>query len=233
MTILTADEVRAVGGFDSAFDGLWADVLAVADRVHDTADTERAWAWQHLLLAAANFKTHAKLFPPPLSAAPRVPAQPRADALDVPIADGPLALKAEDPATWRKLSAGLTGLSVPRTTTVLAALWPDRHVIIDWRALSAAIGLAGGRCGREGLPVEPDSTDRAEMSWQNYGWYRGAVLDCAAQIHLPPVAVERALYKLGDECPGISWAAYGQRIAAAISGALRSAPASPREPVAS
>ena len=177
MTILTAAEVRAAGRFESAFDGLWADVLAIADRVHDTADSERAWAWHHLLLAAANFKTHAKLFPPALPAAPRALTRPRADVLDVPTAGGSLALNAEDPATWRTLSAGVKRDSGCR---VRLRCWrpcgPTGTRSSTGGQLSAAIGLTGSRCGWEGLPVEPDSTDRVVMSWQNYGWYRDTVL---------------------------------------------------------
>jgi hypothetical protein len=148
---------------------LWADVQLIADRVHATKGEERACAWHHLLLAVANFKTQATLFPPALpdgSASPH-----RQDALRVPLASGALKLRAEDPPTWPALS-GMTGLREPRATTLLSALWPGRHVVMDWRAPSAAVALAGARLGWDQSLAGPDSTERAERSWESYTWYR-------------------------------------------------------------
>jgi hypothetical protein len=124
-------------------------------------------------------------------------------ALEVPIVGGTLEVRAEDPATWRKLSAGVGGLRVPRTTAVLSALWPDRHAIMDWHALLAAIALAGTRLGWDHSLADPESTDRALVSWDGYSWYREVVLECVGHVNRPPVAVERALYQLGRESPDL------------------------------
>ncbi len=107
-----------------------------------------------------------------------------------------------------------------RATTVLSALWPGRHVITDWRALSAAAALAGARDGWDQVPdpVEPEGTDPLQVKWDTYPWYRKAVLDCAAQEGLLPIQVERALYTLGDAMPGATWAAYASWIEERLGG---------------
>jgi hypothetical protein len=87
MNLLTAAEIRAVGPIDEAADRLWTDVLSVAARVHSSEGVERAWAWQHLLLAVANFKAPLKVYPASL---PKVSAeQPRRrPTLEFPADDG-------------------------------------------------------------------------------------------------------------------------------------------------
>jgi hypothetical protein len=212
MTMLTKAEVEAVKGFDPAYEALWQDVQAAADRVHLTRGTDRSWAWHHLLLAAANFKAQMPLFPARLAPVPASENLERGDILEVPVPGGLLTLRAEDPVTWRELSESMRGLAAPRTSTVLSALWPGRHLIADWRALSAAAALVGARDGWDHNPVEPESTDQLPVDWDTYAWYRQAALACAAREGLQPIQVERALYALGDAMPGATWAAYAARI---------------------
>jgi hypothetical protein len=140
--MLTKAEVRTVKRFDSAYEALWRGVQAAADRVHLARGADRSWAWNHLLLAVGNFKAQMPIFPGPLPPATASENPARSETLEVPVPDGHLTLRVEDPATWRKLSKRIRGLAVPRTTTVLSALWPGRHLIADWRALSAAAALA-------------------------------------------------------------------------------------------
>jgi hypothetical protein len=214
--LLTASEIRATGSIAVDYGALWEDVQLIAERVHASKDEDRAWAWHHLLLAVANFKTQATLFPPALPA----PAAPihRKKALKVMLASGPLKLRAEDPSTWRALSSEMKGLREPRATTVLSALWPDHHVIMDWKALSAAVALAGARLGWDKSLADPVETNPAQRSWESYDWYRKTVLKAARQAPCRPVEVERALYKLGRESPGITWAAYAAQIEEQITG---------------
>ena len=214
--LLTANEIQATGPIAADYEALWADVQQIADRVHTAKGEDRAWAWDHLLLAVANFKTQATLFPPTLPGL-RTPIR-RKDALKVTLASGPLKLRAGDPSTWRALSSEMKGLREPRATTVLSALWPDRHVIMDWRALSAAVALAGARLGWDKSPADPDGTGPAERSWESYDWYRKTVLKAARQAQRRPVDVERALYTLGRSSPGITWAAYAAQIQEHITG---------------
>jgi|ERR1039457_858490 hypothetical protein len=210
--MLTKAEAQAVKGFDPAYEALWRDVQAAAGRVHRAVGTDREWAWQHVLLAVANFKAQMPLFPAQLPPLPVGENFKRGDTLKVPVPGGPLTLRSEDPRTWRELSERVSGLGVPRTTTVLSALWPGRHVIADWRALSAAVALVGVRNGWGHVPVEPDRADRLRVGWEIYSWYRRVVLDCAAREDLHPVRIERALYRLGDAMPGATWNDYASRI---------------------
>jgi hypothetical protein len=80
--LLTADEIRAAGKVHANYDALWDDVQRVADRVHTTRGDEQAWAWHHLLLAVANFKTQATLLPPSLPVSQTTPLH-REDVLEI------------------------------------------------------------------------------------------------------------------------------------------------------
>lgn len=211
--MLTKKEAESLKPFNPAYEALWRDVQSAADRVHRAVGTDRPWGWHHLLLAAANFKAQMPVFPAQLPPLPVGGASlERADSLEVPVPSGSIMLRSEDPHTWQELSQHVGGLGVARTTTVLSALWPGRHVIADWRALSAAAALIGAREGWIDTPVESDQTDRLEVNWETYSWYRGVVLDCAAQEGLQPVRVERALYRLGVPMPGATWTDYASRI---------------------
>ena len=210
--MLTGAEVRAAKGFDPAYESLWQDVQAVADRVHLSRDADRSWAWHHLLLAVGNFKAHMPLFPEPLRPAPDKENLERGGTLEVPVPDGHLILRVEDSATWRELSERIRGLAVSRTTTVLSAIWPGRHLIADWRALSAAAALAGARNGWACTPVKPERTDQVRVDWETYSWYRRTALECASQENLHLLQVERVLYALGDPMPGATWTAYASQI---------------------
>jgi hypothetical protein len=210
--MLTKVEAEIFGRFGPDYDALWRDVQSAGDRVHCAAATDFAWTWHHLLLAAANFKARMPLFPAPLPSVMAVEDRERSDTLQIPVPGGPLTLRSEDPLTWRELSGHIKGLGVSRTTTVLSALWPGRHVIADWRALSAAAALIGARHGWNRAPVAAESTDRLETTWEAYSWYRREVLDCATHENLQPLRIERALYKLGDAMPGATWSVYASRI---------------------
>jgi hypothetical protein len=164
-----------------------------------------------LLLAVANFKTQATLFPPGLLPAPETMSLQREDVLVVSAASGTLELRAEDPLTWTQLSQ-MKGLREPRATTVLSALWPGRHIVMDWRALSAALALAGARLGWGSSAVDPGSTRRAIDSWESYTWYRDTVLKAASQGGERPLMVERALWRLGRKARGMTWAKYADQV---------------------
>jgi hypothetical protein len=206
--MLVNEEISRIGFISRKAATLWTDVQIIADTVHATQGVERCRAWHHLLLAAANFKAPVKMYAAALPGRVRPAHRPAGQVLQVPAGNGNLEISADDPMTWRALAAGISGLGIPRTTTVLAALWPRQHVIMDWRALSAALALAGSRLGWEMSRVDPLSTAPAEKTWQNYDWYRKAVIECAERLHRPPVDVERALYRLAQWTPKITWEAY-------------------------
>jgi hypothetical protein len=162
--MLTKAEVRAVKGFGPAYKELWQDVQAAADRVHLSAGADLSWAWHHLLMAVSNFKAQAPLFPAPLPPAAPTETLERREILEVPVPGGHLTVQADDQDTWRDLSERMRGLAVPRTTAVLSALWPGRHLIADWRALSAATALIGARNGWAHAPVNPSAQSRFEWT---------------------------------------------------------------------
>jgi hypothetical protein len=102
----------------------------------------------------------------------------------------------DTPASWRNLTE-VSGLGVPTATTLLSALWPGYHVIIDIRASRAAVGVTAG--------ARWDTTNRdhcalplrnsKEEYWTFYGWYRPIVVASTSR-RVQPVQVERALYVL-------------------------------------
>jgi hypothetical protein len=131
------------GGPGSRRGRAWADidVLARTFLTCDPSETQSAvLAWHHLLLAVGNFKRRGGLIMPP-SLVGEVESE-RPDHFRIHTSGtATLALKSDDQPTWRKLTQ-VEGVGVPTATTLLSALWPGSHVIIDKRAMRAAIGLS-------------------------------------------------------------------------------------------
>jgi hypothetical protein len=100
---------------------------------------------------------------------------------------------------------------VARASTVLAALWPARHAIIDRRSLWSAFALAGPVNGWNVPLPEPDAITGGQLNWPRYDWYRDRVLATASAIRRQPVDVERGLYQLGRRLgtkSGRTWRSY-------------------------
>lgn len=180
--MLTREDIDMVGPIDPKLAALWSDVQLLADSVHLRTGADRDLAWHHLLLAVGNYKAQAPLFVLafPSTSEPRIAR--REQTLTMRASDKLLEVSVEAPSTWRELMALIRGLGIPRTTTVLSALWPGQHVIMDWRALSAALALSGARLGWDQSLVDPTSTTRAAMSWASYDWYLRMVAGCADQV---------------------------------------------------
>lgn len=217
MSLLTPNEISRLAPFDKSASQLWNHIQTLAWRVHHSTEPDLAREFHHLVLAVCNFKANIKVYPP--SPVDDVPSHPIAkDSLLISLAEGrTLQLHVDDPASWKKIAEAVPGLGVPRTSTLLAALWPEQHVIIDWKALAAACALVGSAHGWHRTPVEdPDRSDAVAKSWPNYSWYRSVVCEEAGAHGVPLKSVERALYRLAS---GISpksertWAEYAQCIA--------------------
>ena len=190
----------------------WADIEALAAEflACDSSDAKTASrAWHHLLLAVGNFKRRGGLILPPTLSAMRLV---QAESCRIPGAPQAIALlSCEDQATWARLTDTL-GVGVPTATTLLSALFPCSHVIIDTRATRAAIGVGvGARWDVTGLNDHelPDVAKRASY-WQLYTeWYRPLVLATADALGCEPVSVERALYCLDEltmkQLRGTNW----------------------------
>lgn len=210
MKMLTREEIDLVGPIDPQLAALWSDVELLADSVHMSTGAARERAWHHLLLAVGNYKAQAPLFVLAFSDTSEPRCVRREQTLTVRAGDELLEIGAEAPSTWQQLEARIRGLGIRRTATVLSALWPGQHIIMDWRTLSAAVALTGARLGWDQSLVDPASTTRVNVSWLSYDWYRRAVTDCAARVGKSPIDVERALWQIGREAPGIPWAAYAE-----------------------
>lgn len=122
------------------------------------------------------------------------------------------------PGSWRLLGQipGLGG--IPTASCVLAALWPDCHVIMDVRDRRAAVGLHVGRRLADDRRL---STLRIPSGqWWFYDWFRRSVTATAKAASVSPVEVERALFvldaRVGNHLPDGwtrtgTWATYHAR----------------------
>lgn len=129
-------------------------------------------------------------------------------AVDVP---GGGWLARDDTSTWKALT-DIRGLGVATATTLLSALWPGEHVVIDRFAWSAAVGRRASE-GLNSRGIDPeDSGKLPEIAWGNYEEYLSWVLATGNEQEVEPRDVERTLYRLGAKVrgeAGRSWKAYG------------------------
>lgn len=197
----------AVGSLILGWDdgGLWHDVLFLADRYLSACDSEeQTLRWHHFVMAVGNFKRQPGRRLRPASPSRHANQSPiyRPEKLTVPGREGTTELRREDQATWQALSNALKGAAVATTTTLLAALWPERHFVFDRRVFAAANGLriAGGLEGTTG--VRPSSnTPPPKRTFDDYAQVRSWVLDACSELAAPTVSVERALYELALKIP--------------------------------
>jgi hypothetical protein len=198
------------------WDLAWRDLKCLAARfLGSKSPNESAIrsTWHHLLLAAGNFKRSGGLILP-LSEA--LDSEPERSGLSQEFAiPGESATQrrvaCRDAASWSHLT-NLEGLGVPTATTVLSALWPDDHAIIDRRDTTAATALGAPQLwDRLDYAKPTDNLSHTEY-WRLYGWFRRAVLATAKREGCKPVCVERALFVLDRHTKtrlrGGSWEEY-------------------------
>lgn len=119
--------------------GLWEDVMWLSRQCwsEGSAD-ESALRWHHFVLAVGNFKRQAgRMSPPRIGELPDSHAVPREEL----VTPSGLVLYRDREESWRDLEESFPGVALATTTTVLAALWPDDHFILDWRVQAAADGI--------------------------------------------------------------------------------------------
>lgn len=220
--LLTADEIdRIVRGFGERYKLMWDAVRVVAQQLGAEHDDEgrRRWLWHQLLLETGNFKHQAPILAPPITQSPlkeedvRTPIKvwsfASTDVQSRTYAEVPLCLSSRDPESWLKLIS-TTGIQAATASTILAALWPSSHVIIDRLAFPVAIALSGLRHGWPVIGVGPlggawpenvaeDSRVTYPVNLKFYPWYRAAVVNTAIDQQRQPVEVERCLYLIGAE----------------------------------
>jgi hypothetical protein len=198
--------------------GLWDDILWLAQLAWTAGnDDERRMRWHHLVMTVGNFERQGgrRLRPARISPPGDLASAGRPDQFRIPDA---LPIVCEDVASWRRLESSLHGAAAATTTTVLAALWPDRHHILDWRVLAAVAGLGVVAGGDSDLRlVASNRRDQLLPTVEQYSMVRPLLVRLADEAGLPLRTVERALYLMSRSVQGkgMTWAEYGEALAKA------------------
>jgi hypothetical protein len=194
-------EMAATEEDRSGFAVVWPNILWTADLFWQAqlADDQvrQMETWHHLVMATGNFKrqggTQICLLQTPPS---QHLTATRPEMCLVRTLDGQIELWRDEPDSWTSLTndkKAIKGIQVATATTLLSALWPGSHIIIDIRDLNATIGLNLAELTEW---VNPLSRTSIGPSWNWYQWMRDKVMTKAAESRLAPIDVERALYQL-------------------------------------
>lgn len=193
--------------------GLWDDILSISNQLWEAGEANRLARWHHLLMAVGNFKRQAgrRIHPPRLSDAVSVrPASGR--TLQIP--GSTRELHRDDPDTWVTL-LGVRGMGTATTTTLLAALWPEDHHVLDWRVLNMACVLTLDTPNDLGFVRREDSSGIKPDLVAHYPLVRELLRSFAQANDLALVTVERGLYNLSRTVKtekGRSWAEYSTAV---------------------
>ena len=200
--------------------GLWDDILYLAGQFLSASGAERTRMWHHLVLAVGNFKRQPgrRLRPPRLAHEPPSTTD-RPNHAFVPVPGTSVTIGVEDRASWGEFLDETSGAGVATGTTLLAALWPDRHFVFDWRVQAAACGVRL-HAGLGGTPTLDERAATAKaITLEDYAIVREWLLDVTATTDLPLAAVERALYRLSQSVPtvrGRTWLEYAEVVGARL-----------------
>lgn len=194
---LTAQDIDLWSGRLSAGYGrLWADLRHLATKVASSPDD--GYAWNHFVLAVGNYKRQTEIYAFLPKGVAKAEAEPLPDVVKAVGRDGDwFDLGRDDEASWQELDH-INGVGVPTATTILAALWPDHHAILDVRAMRVSLALAGAS---DDWQVEPEATKSPEITWQRYSWYRKQVLATSAKTGKSVLQIERTLFMLDYTVP--------------------------------
>jgi len=201
--------------------GLWDDILWLALQAWSASgENERRMRWHHLVMAVGNFKRQGgrRLRPTRISPASNLSFDIRPNQFWAP---DRLCISCDDPASWQQLQDSLAGAATATTTTLLAALWPDSHYILDWRVLAAVAGLGVDQGGDSDLGlVAPGSQKPLKPTLADYAKVRTLLTRLARETGVPLRDLERALYRMTKNVQGngMTWAQYGRALAEATSG---------------
>lgn len=234
---LNAARVEALSPGDDprlGFATVWPNILWVAEQFWQAQaarnETRRLETWHHLVMAIGNFKRQGGTQIYLLKAVQKDHVWPAQDSFpstcEVQTLTGCIELDRDNPDSWKQLTTeknAIKGLQVATATTLLSALWPGTHVIIDIRDLSATIGLNMGEVASMGW-LAVDSTKSLTVTWDRYDWVRTKLNGKAAQLReggadVQPVKVERALYTLDKKVtrprksePNMTWQEYADAL---------------------
>jgi hypothetical protein len=214
------ERIRAFG--ESWSDGgLWDDILWLALQAWAASGEEqRRVRWHHLVMAVGNFKRQGgrRLRPARICPAGNLSFDVRLDRFQVP---GRASISRDNEASWQRLESSLSGAATATTTTMLAALWPESHHILDWRVLAAVAGLGVVDGGDSDLGLVTSSgQNQLEPTLERYAGVRTLLNRLAAEASLPVRTLERALYRMTQNVQGkgMTWAQYGNALANAAPG---------------
>ena len=184
-TDLSAARIRALLAKASsarAFTVAWPNVQRSAMQFWDAQrcgdELAKAMTWHHLVMSVGNFKRQGgsiSLLELPSSLEPTGLDGDPLEECNVLVRSrisgvtSAIRLSADDPMTWRLLDQ-VDGLAVATSTTLLSALWPGRHFVIDVRDLNAAIAL--DYVEAQAMGVNPGSQRNVMTTWEWYAWLR-------------------------------------------------------------
>ena len=158
-----------------------------------------------------NFKRQAPISLPVLGNPHVTPPTLRPDEVEIPVSERrTITLKVDDPDTWRLLCKTVDGIAVATASTLLSALWPGKHVVIDKWDIDAARGLDYTDAVANKL-VKAGGLKGDAVSWTAYEWLLKRVLAKAEATQRPPVEVERALFILAPRALAAQIADYMKR----------------------
>jgi len=153
-----------------------------------------------------------RLRPSRISPADKFTYAARADHFNGP---DDLTISRDDADSWQHLEDSLAGAATATTTTLLAALWPDSHHILDWRVLAAAAGLGLIAGDENGLDlVTPGGRDPLPPALDLYSRVRTVLIRQSVRAGVSLRATERALYLISKAINGrgTTWAEYGDKL---------------------
>lgn len=232
---LTREEVLAAerrwgGAHRGAWVSQWSAIETVAGDIWRTSesDTDQLHRlWVSLAFAVGNFKRQGNTvihpLPAPWNVAPLEGEIRRRDSLAIPANGARLELRKDGTTeSLRDLTRGLA--SVPTGSTILSALWPGVHVIMDRRNFKVTVGLLAHR-GALILPAGSAASLYA-ADWTEYRWFRALIKAEASRLQLPSVVtLERALYVAYDFAPAnassMSWNKWGGELEARLTKEMR------------
>ncbi len=184
----------------------WRNVRGLASRLLGSLDPDGRCdpeTWHHLLMMVGNFKRQAGNIHPPIT----LDASPTTQVIEcLVLPGGEDKLECDVIESWSLLSKvpglGLRG-GLSTASCLLAALWPESHVIMDVRDRRAAVGLRVGRWSSGDRRVNTAAIPSDE--WWFYEWFRRTVAATARAAGTTMTEVERALFALhGSVAPKLS-----------------------------
>jgi hypothetical protein len=190
--------------------GLWDDVVWLGEQFWAATDpADRALRWHHVVLAVGNFKRPQARWLRPCRLGGVPGQQLRVDtSFETPAG---LRITRDDRASWECLRSSLSGADVSTTTALLAALWPNHHLVFDWRVRAAASGLRLA-AGLEPCPGVTPAIAGGESSPLDFEDYT-AVRAWLQATGCPLVVSECALYCLSQKAgaePSRPWSEYSE-----------------------